>query len=200
MLKYSKNGIVTLGFELLDTGSSFDKASLKKIFGDFVNIESKLVRISDETGFGTILSKQLVELMGGELSAVSPSGISGDLGMKVSFTILTYSNDRQIKELSLDTIKTFGRIKTLVITGNQNRDEEILGALHKQGLTVTITTFQQSTVNQIRTNMNYPEEKYNLVIVFDDEEFNGFDAARMIWESKLSSNFIMLMISTNDKK
>ena len=200
MLKYSKNGIVTLGFELLDTGRSFDKASLKKIFGDFVNIESKLVRISDETGFGTILSKQLVELMGGELSAVSPSGISGDLGMKVSFTILTYSNDRQIKELSLDTIKTFGRIKTLVITGNQNRDEEILGALHKQGLTVTITTFQQSTVNQIRTNMNYPEEKYNLVIVFDDEEFNGFDAARMIWESKLSSNFIMLMISTNDKK
>ena len=200
MLKNSKNGIVTLGFELLDTGRSFDKASLKKIFGDFVNIESKLVRISDETGFGTILSKQLVELMGGELSAVSPSGISGDLGMKVSFTILTYSNDRQIKELSLDTIKTFGRIKTLVITGNQNRDEEILGALHKQGLTVTITTFQRSTVNQIRTNMNYPEEKYNLVIIFDDEEFNGFDAARMIWENKLSSNFIMLMISTNDKK
>ncbi len=200
MLKNSKNGIVTLGFELLDTGRSFDKASLKKIFGDFVNIESKLVRINDETGFGTILSKQLVELMGGELSAVSPSGISGDLGMKVSFTILTYSNDRQIKELSLDKIKTFGRIKTLVITGNQNRDEEILGALHRQGLTVTITTFQRSTVNQIRTNMNYPEEKYNLVIVFDDEEFNGFDAARMIWESRLSSNFIMLMISTNDKK
>jgi signal transduction histidine kinase/CheY-like chemotaxis protein len=200
MLKNSKNGIITLGFELLDTGRSFDKASLKKIFGDFVNIESKLVRTNDETGFGTILSKQLVELMGGELSAASPSGISGDLGTKVSFTLLTYSNDRQIKELSLENIKSFERIKTLVITGNQNRDEEILGALHRLGLTVTVTTFQRSTVNQIRANMNYPEEKYNLVIVFDDEEFNGFDAARVIWENKLSSDFIMLMISTNDKK
>jgi signal transduction histidine kinase/CheY-like chemotaxis protein len=200
MLKNTKNGIITLGFDLLDTGRSFDKASLKKIFGDFVNIETKKVRSNDDSEFGTILAKQLVELMGGELSAVSPSGLSGDLGTKVSFTILTYSNDRQLKELSFEKLRSFDRIRTLVITGNQNRDEEILGALHRLGLTITITTFQKSTVNQIRANMLYPEEKYNLVIIFDDEEFNGFDAARVIWENRLSSNFIMLMVSSNDKK
>jgi len=200
MLKYNRNGIITLEFELLDTGRSFDNASLKKIFGDFVNIESKKVRTNDDSEFGTILSRQLVELMGGELLAVSPSGISGDQGTKVSFTILTYSNDRQIKELSFEKIKTFERIRTLVITGNQNRDEEILSALHRLGLNVTITTFQRSTVNQIKTNMNYPDDKYNLVVIFDDEEFNGFDAARVIWENRLSAYFIMLMISSNDKK
>src|SRR5664279_3390290 len=139
-------------------------------------------------------------LMGGELSAVSPSGISGDQGIKVSFTIVTYSNDRQIKELSLEKVKSFEQIRTLVITGNQNRDEEILGALHRLGLTITITTFQRSTVNQIKANMNYPEDKYNMVILFDDEEFNGFEAAREIWVNKLSVNFIMIMISSNDKK
>ena len=200
MLKSNKSGIVTLGFELLDTGTSFDKATLKKIFGDFVNIESKAIRTNDESGFGTILSKQLIELMGGELFAESPSGILADRGTKISFTILTYSNDRPIKDLSSEKIKTFEKIKTLVITGNQNRDEEILGALHKMGLTVTITTFQKSTINQIRANLNYPDEKYNLVVIFDDEEFNGFDAARAIWENKLSGHFIMLMISSNDKK
>jgi signal transduction histidine kinase/CheY-like chemotaxis protein len=200
MLKNNRNGVITLGFELLDTGRSFDKASLKKIFGDFVNIESKKTRTNDDLEFGTILSKQLIELMGGELMAVSPSGISGDLGTKVSFTILTYSNDRQIKELSLENIKTFDSIRTLVITGNQNRDEEILGALHKLGLYITVTTFQRSTANQIKTNMTYPDERYKLVIIFDDEEFNGFDAARVLWENRLSSNFIMLMISSNDKK
>jgi signal transduction histidine kinase/DNA-binding response OmpR family regulator len=200
MVKNSKNGIITLAFELLDTGRSFDKASLKKIFGDFVNIESKKVRSNDDSEFGTILSKQLVELMGGELSAVSPSGISGDLGTKVTFTLLTYSNDRQIKELSFEKIKTFDDIRALVITGSQNRDEEILSALHRLGLAVTITTFQRSTVNQIKTNLNYPKEKYSLVIIFDDDEFDGFDAAREIWENKLSGHFIMLMISSNDKK
>ena len=68
------------------------------------------------------------------------------------------------------------------------------------GLTVTITTFQRSTVNQIKANMSYPEERYNLVIVFDDDEFNGFDAARVLWDNRLSGNFIMFMISSNDKK
>jgi signal transduction histidine kinase/CheY-like chemotaxis protein len=199
-LKSSKDSIVTLGFELLDTGRSFDKTSLKKIFGDFINIESKKIRTNDDSEFGTILSKQLVGLMGGELSAISPSGLSGDQGTRVTFTIPAYSNDRQIKDLYLEGIKTFDRIKTLVITGNQTRDEEILGALHRLGLTVTVTTFQRSTVNQIRANMNYPEEKYNLVIVFDDDEFNGFDAARAIWENRLSQYFIMFMISSNDMK
>jgi len=196
MLKSNKNGIVTLEFELSDTGRSFDKASLKKIFGDFVNMEAKKIKNTDDTQFGTILARQLVELMGGVLTAVSPSGISGDHGVKVTFTIQIYSNDRQIKELSFEKVKTYEKIKT----GNQNRDEEILGALHRLGLTVTITTFQRTTVNQIRTNFNYPEEKYNLVIIFDDDEFNGFEAAKEIWENKLSRNFIMFMISTNDKK
>ncbi len=199
-LRDNKNGIVLLQFEIQDTGHSFDQVSLKKIFGDFVNIESRKIKSNDDSEFGTILSKQLVELMGGELTAVSPSGLSGDRGTKVTFTIHTYSNDRQVKDLSLENLKTFDRIKTLVITGSQNRDEQVLGALHKLGLNITITTFQRSTVNQIKANLNFPEEKYSLVVIFDDVDFNGFDAARVIWENKLSSNFIMLMVSSNDKK
>jgi signal transduction histidine kinase/CheY-like chemotaxis protein len=199
-LKSSKNGIITLGFDLADTGMSFDKASLKKIFGDFVDIESKVIGTRDESGFGTILAKQLIELMGGELSAISPSGLSGDKGTKVSFSILTYLNNRPIKALSLLNIRTFEKIKTLVITGNQNRDDDILSAFRKLGLNVSVTTFLKSTVNQIRANMNYPDNKYNLIVIFNDKEFNGFDVAREIWENNLSANFIILMISTNDKK
>jgi signal transduction histidine kinase/CheY-like chemotaxis protein len=200
MLKSRENGVVILGFDLLDTGLSFDKASLKKIFGEFVNLESKAVRNSDESGFGTILSKQLVELMGGELTAVSPSGIYGSQGTKVSFTLLTYSNDRQVKDLSNTRINSFEKIKTLVITGKQNRDEDILGAMHKLGLHISVTTFLKSTVNQIRANMNYPDDRYNLVIIFDEEDFDGFEVAREIWGNSLSAYFLILMISTNDKK
>ena len=199
-LNSNKNGVFTINFDLLDTGIKFDKAKLKKIFGDFVNIETKIVGTSDESGFGTILSRQLIELMGGELIAESPSGLLGDCGTRVSFGINFYSNERLVKELTFENIKTFRDVKTLVITGSQNRDEEMLGAIHKLGLTVSVTTFLKTTISQIRANMNYPEDKYNLVIIFDDEEFNGFEAARTIWENKLPVNFIILMISSNDKK
>ena len=196
----NRKGKITLGFELVDTGKSFDKATLKKIFGDYVNIESKVLQNDDDTGFGTILARQLVELMGGEFSAVSPSGIGGESGTKVSFTIVSYSNDKTGKNLSLDKIKAFENIKTLVITGNQTRDEEILGTLHKLGLTLTVTTYQKSTVNQIKANLNFPDNRYYLVIILDDKEFNGFEAAKEIWENSLSDKVILAMISSNDIK
>jgi signal transduction histidine kinase/CheY-like chemotaxis protein len=199
-VKSNDKGMLTLGFELLDTGTPFDKASLKKIFGDFVNIEGKAGWANDDSGFGTILSRQLVELMGGELVAESPSGLFGEMGTRVAFTIHTYSNDKPIKDLHLEEINTFGKIRTLVITGSHNRDEEVLSALHKMELNISVTTFHNSTVNQLKSNVNFPGEKYNLVLIFDDANFNGFEAAKAIYDNGLSGNFIMIMISSNDKK
>jgi len=198
--KKSKAGIIVLGFELLDTGRSFDKANLKKIFGDFINIDSKAVKSNDESGFGTILARQLVELMGGELTAESPSGLDGDKGTKIEFSIQAYSNDRITKNIGKEKINSFDRIKTLVITGALNKEEEILGLIHKLGLNVSVTTFQKSTVSQIKSNLSYPDSKYNLIIMTDNEDFNGFEAARAIWENHLSESVIILMISSNDQK
>jgi signal transduction histidine kinase/CheY-like chemotaxis protein len=200
ILKSSKNGNIILGFEIADTGLSFNKASLKKIFGDFVNIESKTIKNSDESGFGTILARQLVEMMGGEFHAESPSGLSGDKGTKISFTITAYSNEKLVKNLNQEKIRSFGSINTLVITGSQNRDEEILGSLYNLGLNISVTTFQKSTIGQIKTNFSYPDDKYNLVIIIEDKEFDGFDAAMAIWENNLSGRFIILVISSNDQK
>jgi signal transduction histidine kinase/CheY-like chemotaxis protein len=199
-LKSNKNGIITLGFELLDTGLSFDKVNLKKIFGDFVNMESKAVRSSDESEFGTILAKQLVEMMGGELTAESPSGLPGNKGTKVMFTFTVYSNDRIIKNIDQKGITSIDKIKALVITAPQSRDEEILSSLHKLGLTVSVTSYQKSTVDQIKSNLSFSSGKYNLIVILDDIRFNGFDVAKLIWENNLSGKLVLIMISSNDQK
>lgn len=197
-LKDVNDGKVRLGFELADTGKAFDKATLKKIFGDYINIESKIHQDDDTSGFGTILARQLVDLMGGEFSVDSPSGLEGDKGKKINFTIVVYSNEKPEKELHFDDILTFGQVKTLVITGSQARDEEILGTLHKLGLTLTVTTYQKTTVRQLESSLNYPRGRYHLVVILDDREFNGFEAAREIWENNLSVQFIITVITSND--
>lgn len=199
-LKDATDGKIKLGFELADTGKSFDKATLKKIFGDYINIESKVHQDDDASGFGTILARQMVDLMEGEFSVESPSGIDGDKGKKINFSIVVYSNEKPEKNLHFDNILTFGHIKTLVITGSQTRDEEILGTLHKLGLALTVTTFQKSTVRQIKSNLNFPQNRYHLVVILDDMEFNGFEAAKEIWENNLSEQFVMTIISSNDVK
>jgi len=194
------DGLMRLGFDLKDTGRSFDGATLKKIFGEYVNIESKVHQEEDDSGFGTILARQLIDLMGGEFSAESPSGLDGDRGTKISFEITLWSNERPEKDLHFENITAFEQVKTLVITGTQARDEDILGSIHKLGLPLTVTTYQKSTVNQIRASLDHPGNKYNLVIIIDDVEFNGFDVAREMWENKLYGQFVIAMISSNDMK
>lgn len=199
-LKETKSGIITVLFEVLDTGKSFDKATLKKVYGDYVDSDTVAFLSSDESGFGTIIARQLVEMMGGELVASSPSGLSGMMGTKVSFTIKTYSNERISKGLSFSDIKTLNQIKTLVITGSQNRDEDFITLLHKVGLKPAVTTFQRTTVNQIKANMANSQEKYQFLVINDEEDFDGFEVARLLWESKLTGSFVIMMVSSNDRK
>jgi signal transduction histidine kinase/CheY-like chemotaxis protein len=199
-LKESVSGVIKLGFELADTGRSFDKATLNKIFGDNITVESKVHHDEDESGFGTILARQLIELMDGEFSADSPSGLEGDLGEKISFTITVYSNERMVKDLHYENLTSASQIKTLAITGSQSRDEAVLGSLHKLGLAITVTTFQKSTVEQIKANLNHNENKYHLVVILDSKDFDGFDAAKQIGENNLSRQFILMIISSNDMK
>jgi len=199
-LKNIKEGKIQLTFEVSDSGKSFDKATLKKIFGESVNIESKVHQEADESGFGPILARQIVDLMGGEFYADSPSGLDGDHGTKIDFTVTLFSNEKPDKALHFDNIMSFGQIKTLVITGTQSRDEAIFGSLHKLGLALTVTSYQKSTINQIKANLNHSENRYSLVVILDDKEFNGFEAAKDLCENKLSAEFLIIVISSNDVK
>lgn len=192
-------GRIRLFFRISDTGRTFDSDTLKKMFGSHVRIESKAARESDESGFGLILARQLIELMDGELEVQSPSGIDKDSGTRVEFTISLWSNEKLRKSLENDSLTSFCQIRTLAVTGSHNRDEEILGTLHKLGLAMTVNTYQKSTVNQLRASLGIPEKKYHLIVILDENGFNGFDAAREIHEHNLSEKFVIIMITSNDK-
>ena len=194
------DGVVILLFEIQDTGQPISKADLKKIFGNFLGADSISVRSNDESGFGTIIAKQLIELMGGELIAESQTESSGNAVNKVTFTIKAYSNERSQKGLNMSDLSRFDQIKTLIISGSQNRDEELMTSIHKLGLSSSVTTFQKSTASQIKANLSLPTERYRMIIITDDEDFDGFEVARSLWENKLSLNFVMIMVSSNDKK
>ena len=193
------NAISTLRFEILDTGKSFDKVALKKIFAEFINFDPGSTA-NEESGFAILLTKQLIELMGGELTAISPSGLPGGSGTKVVFTILSYSGDKPKKILPFINITSYEKIRTLVITGTQGRDDEILSSLHKLGFNVSTTAYLKTTISQIKTNQSYPDLSHHLIFILNDNDLNGFDVAEDIWNNKLSDNFVIIMISSHDVK
>ncbi len=196
-------GVLFLKFDLRDTGKNYDKALLKKVFGEYVKAESSSITQYEGKGLGGLISRQLIEMMGGSLHAATPSGISDDPdtpGARFTFSVKVYSNIRIEKDYGATGVKKYSDIKALVISGSRQRDEELLNALHDFGLASYVTGWQKQTINLIRSNLEQVKERYKIIVIVDAEDFDGFDVAQRIWEENLYKSFMILMVSSNDKK
>ncbi|EPS3421911.1 PAS domain S-box protein [Vibrio fluvialis] len=85
-IKFTEHGSVTLAvdpmtdkpdwirFSVTDTGIGIEPERLNAIFEPFTQADASMSRRFGGTGLGTSISKQLVELMGGQISATSQPG------------------------------------------------------------------------------------------------------------------------------
>ncbi len=202
-IEQSGQGTMFLKFDIRDTGCGYSNTAFKKLFGDYIRAESKSVVDYDGKGLTGIISKQLIEMMGGDLVSSTPSGLTDDpdcQGARFVFTVKVYSNERLEKNVGAEKIKSYEEIKTLVVSGGRQRDEELLGSLHKIGLSSYVTSWQKQTINLIKSNLSQVEEKYRFVIILDTEDFDGFQVGKELWEKGLFKEVIILMLSSNDQR
>ena len=73
-LKQETESAVTARFEVKDTGIGMTREALATIFERFVQADQSTTRKYGGTGLGTTIAKQLVELMGGNISVESVPG------------------------------------------------------------------------------------------------------------------------------
>ncbi len=202
-VRRSEGNLFILGFTLTDTGNNYTRAEIKKLFGDYITNLSERSEWAEDLRLGPILARQLTELMGGELTAESPAGkdSSGqDRGLKVSFTINVHLNEKIAKNIDLAGYSEITDIRTLVITGSHGRDDDFLGVIHRLGLPVSVTSFQKHTVSQIKSNLQSAHDRYILLIIFDEPEADGFEAAKTLLDSGMTGEHIVLMFTSKDPK
>lgn len=92
-----------LRFEVIDTGIGISDESVKRLFSPFTQLDASTTRKYGGTGLGLVISKKLVELMGGEISVDSKLGE----GSKFCFTVM-FSKGGVLKESterSYETLK-----------------------------------------------------------------------------------------------
>ncbi len=193
---------VTILFNIEDTGIGIPKEKLKDIFGSFSQADGSTTRRFGGTGLGTTISKQLVELMNGEIWVESPSSISIDpqyKGSRFSFTIQVFSNERFDKSVDVQTIEDYSQIRVLVVNPAIEKEDVLKTTFSKFGTEVTEITPKQSPIEHIRKNQKDIKQRYHLIIIKDTAEFDGIDLGRSLHKEGLSDDFFITIVSSNDQ-
>lgn len=194
---------VNILFTVEDTGIGIPPDRIKEIFGSYTQARGSVTRKFGGTGLGTAIAKQLVELMHGEIWVESPSSISSNSdfpGSKFSFTIEAYSNEKIPKAFNFESIAQFSDINALILTKESDPSKNSMARLlEKFGLNVVTRIYQDSTVDSIIHHLQVKKDNYQLVVLVDKNQLDGFALAQEMQNKELTDQYPIVLVSSNDK-
>jgi len=194
---------VNILFTVEDTGIGIPRDRLKEIFGSYTQARGSVQRKFGGTGLGTAIAKQLVELMHGEIWVESPSTIRIDEeypGSKFSFTIEAYSNERIPKTFDFRGIARLSDISVLILTKESDPERNsMVRVLEKFGLNVVTKIYQDSTVDSVVHHLQVKSEEYQMIVLVDKNQLDGFALAQGMKKGNLIDNYPIVLVSSNDK-
>jgi len=111
-------GHYVLEFKVKDTGLGIPEAAQKKLFKPFSQVDSSISRKFGGTGLGLVISKLLIQLMGGKIGFVSKE----NQGTTFSFTIQAKGKDtKEFDDHSLLATQLAGKVVAIVDDNKTNR-------------------------------------------------------------------------------
>jgi len=194
---------VNILFTVEDTGIGIPRDRIKEIFGSYTQARGSVQRKFGGTGLGTAIAKQLVELMHGEIWVESPSAIKLDddyPGSKFSFTIEAYSNEKIPKSFDFSGISRLSDINALILTKESDPESNsMVRMLERFGLNVITKIYQDSTVDSVIHHLQVKSEEYQMIVLIDKNELDGFALAMGMKRNNLIDRFPVILVSSNDK-
>jgi len=128
-----EEGYINLQFAVKDTGIGIPKKKQEKLFKSFSQVDASTTRKFGGTGLGLAISKRLVELMNGEISVESKTGVGSTFRFSID---MKKSN----KELEVEkTVNLHGK-KVFILDDNDTNLVILKAQCEKAGMEVT--TFQ----------------------------------------------------------
>ena len=162
---------VKLSFCVIDTGIGMTNEQLNNLFHAFTQANGSITRKYGGTGLGLVISKSLVELMGGELQVQSEFG----KGSKFFFTI-TLPIAPQASVPKWKTVSTFKNKNVLLVDDCGKLRDVLRHYLTKLQCVVEEAASVDEALDLIQAHDEAGETPYDLFIVdFQMPLLSGFD-------------------------
>lgn len=191
---------VTYLFSVEDTGIGISKDKQLEIFKSFSQADNSTTRRYGGTGLGTTISKELVEMMEGEIWVESPGNISKDPknpGSKFSFTCELMPDRVFEKNIMRKNVTSFEDFTIMVV--------EEHGSKHSLKDTLENLSINVVVKNEINQVIDYLKKKKGskempcIIFIEHSETYDGFKAAKALEEIELVDEYIIAILSSNDE-
>lgn len=160
-----------LSFCVIDTGIGMTSEQLQHLFNAFTQADGSITRKYGGTGLGLVISKSLVELMGGELQVESEFGN----GSKFFFT-LTLAIAQQSSVPKWKSVSTFKNKNVLLVDDCDRLCDVLRHYLTKLRCVVEVAASVDEALDLIQAHEEAGETPYDLFIVdYQMPLLNGFD-------------------------
>jgi len=184
-------------FELSDTGIGLSKKQQEKLFQSFSQADSSTTRKYGGTGLGLTISKQLIELMNGEINLKSELGVGSTFSFEIDLQESKEEQNIPLKkcEQENNTVQTFNQENVLIVEDNKTNQIVLLGLLEGSNLNIEIANNGQQAVDKFSHNRS----KYQLILMdIQMPILDGYEATKKIRE--LDPNVPIVALSANVMK
>jgi PAS domain S-box-containing protein len=180
-LKNTEHGQIEIGYNILtankihffvsDTGKGIPSAQLKNIFKRFIQTENTIHPDSTGAGLGLSISKDLAELLGGDINVKSVEGEGSVFSLIIPYDKIKIPMLKTRREVSVPSKYDFANYTIMIAEDTPNNYEYLYAILNKTGANLI---WAKDGIDVLKL---YKNSKVDLILMdIQLPEINGYDA------------------------
>lgn len=172
---------IKIRFDVVDTGVGIPDNAIENIFDDFTQAQSN--NLTEGTGLGTTISKQLVELMGGEIGVESQLNHGSRFWFEMTFATSSQNN------VSLSDEK-------ILILADDQTSQQLSHTLSSWSVETVTASSSAQALNQLM-DATASDAPFTIMLIEQSKmmDIEPVKYARMLYSEKSLENLSLILIN-----